>query len=265
MKLYISADMEGTAGITHWDETNAGHPQYEYFRDQMTREVAAACEGAMSAGAEDILIKDAHDSARNIKPSGLPEKARIFRGWDDTPCSMMAGIDESFDGVVFTGYHSAAGTNTNPLAHTMNTGIQYVKINGGLMSELMINALTASYFKVPVYCVTGDKGLCDWVRSFNPNIAVVPVSEGYGSGSISIHPDLAVKMIRRTVEDALKQSKEDCMFPMPPYYSMEICYKDHRRAAHAANYPGCMRTDSACVAFETDDYMDVLKMLYWVL
>ena len=81
MKLYLSADIEGTAGITLWDETEYGHPRYAYFSDQMTREVRAACEGAANAGFDDILVKDAHDSACNLQPRMLPEDVRLFRGW----------------------------------------------------------------------------------------------------------------------------------------------------------------------------------------
>ena len=91
-KVYLSADIEGTCGIVCWDETEYGNPRYEYFSRQMSREVAAACEGALAAGAEDILVRDAHDSARNIRPEMLPLQARIFRNWERHPFSMMSGI-----------------------------------------------------------------------------------------------------------------------------------------------------------------------------
>ena len=126
-KLFISADLEGTTGITHWGETEIGGYLYDRFTAQMTREVAAACEGAIGQGLEDILVKDAHDSGRNIDPAKLPEQARIFRAWSRHPYSMMFGLDESFDGVVFTGYHNAAGTNSNPLSHTMNRQNNFVR------------------------------------------------------------------------------------------------------------------------------------------
>ena len=77
MKLFLSADIEGTTGITRWEETENGHSRYPYFANQMTREVAAACEGAMRAGVTDILIKDAHDSACNLIPNLLPEETRL--------------------------------------------------------------------------------------------------------------------------------------------------------------------------------------------
>ncbi len=264
-KLFISSDFEGTAGVAHWDETEKGKDLYEHFARQMSREVAAACEGAIEAGYKDILVKDAHDSARNIDPSMLPIQARIFRGWGKHPYSMMAGIDESYSGVVFTGYHSAAGTNTNPLSHTMNTQNNYVKINGQLCSELMMNCLTAAMVGVPVLCVCGDKALCQWIQSVNPNIETVPVSEGFGNGSISIHPDLAVQRIRETVKRAAQKEAAGCLFPLPEHFEVEINFVKHFKATNASWYPGCRQIDPKTVVFETDDYMEVLKLLHWVL
>ena len=264
-RLFISADIEGTCGIAHWDETEYGKKDYDYFRRQMTREVAAACEGALAAGAVDILIKDAHGDGRNIIPQELPEQARFFRSSARHPLIMMAGLTESFDGIVFTGYHSAAGTATNPLGHTMNGRNNHIKINGGFASELMLNALSAAMLGVPVYCVTGDKGLCDWIQSVNPNIAVVAVSEGHGNGSISIHPGVAVRRIRETVERAVRQPKEACMFPLPEHFDVEINFKQHADATNASWYPGCTQVDAKTVRFEARNYWDVLLFVYWVL
>lgn len=266
MKLFISADIEGTTGIAHWNETEKNHPDWKYFSDQMTKEVKAACEGAMAAGCEDILIKDAHDSARNIDPRQLPECVRLLRGWTGAPASMVAGLDASFDGVVFTGYHSAASWNTNPLSHTMNTQNCFVTINGEKASELMINSLTAAYYGVPVLCVTGDKGLCDWMKKVNPNVETVPVNEGWGNGVISIHPDLAIRRIREAVQRAVKKAdKKACMFPLPEHFVVEICYKLHQKAHSSSYYPGVTQVDERTVRFECDDYMDVLKYFKFIL
>ena len=265
MKLLISSDMEGTCGITSWCETDKGQDLYEHFRLQMSKECGAACEGAVAGGATDILVKDAHDSARHIDPNYLPEQARILRGWARHPFSMMAGLDESFDGVMFTGYHSAAEMDTNPLSHTMNTQNNYVKINGELCPELMLNSLTASYVGVPVYMLTGDKGLCDWMKAHCPGTTVVPVSEGIGSASISLHPQVAIKRIREAAQESLKADPAACMFPMPKHFKVEISFKDHFKAAGAKWYPGCKQTGARTVKFEAKDYMDVLKFIYWVL
>ncbi|MBR3106729.1 MAG: M55 family metallopeptidase [Clostridia bacterium] len=265
MKLFISADIEGTTGITLWDETENGHSRYSYFAEQMTKEVKAACEGAMAAGADDILIKDAHDSACNLIPSMLPEEIRIFRGWGSDAFSMMSGLEPGYDGVFFTGYHSAAGMDTNPLSHTMNLGNNSVRINGVIAPELMINSLTAAYMGVPVRLVTGDKGLCDWIRSVNPNIETVAVSEGRGGGSISIHPNKALRLIREAAERAMRKDAKDCMFPLPDHFLVEISFKKHQAARGGAAYPGVKQTGPYSVSYEADDYMDVLKMLDFVL
>ena len=203
MKLFLSADMEGTAGVTLWEETETGKRLYDHFARQMSSEVAAACEGAIAGGATEIVVKDAHDSACNIYPDMLPEQASILRSWARHPYSMMAGLDASFDGVMFTGYHSAASMPTNPLSHTMNGKNVYVKINDIICPELFINALTAAYEGKPIYLLTGDKGLCEWLHKMNANIPTVAVSEGMGGASLSINPHLAVKRIREAAEKAL--------------------------------------------------------------
>ncbi len=264
-KIFLSADIEGTCGIAHWDETGKNKPDYTPFADQMTREVAAACEGVLAGGADEILVKDAHDSARNIHPEALPEKARLFRGWARNPYIMMAGLDETFDGVLFTGYHSGAAMNGNPLSHTMNTQNNHVKINGILAPELMLNSLTAAMLKVPVLMVTGDKMLCEWVKTMNPNILTVPVNEGLGNGSVSIHPALAVRRIRETAEKAMALDPKMCQFPLPDHFTVEINYKEHYLAYRNSFYPGCVQVDSRTVRYEADAYMDVLKFLLFCL
>ncbi len=265
MKLFLSADMEGTAGVTLWEETETGKRLYDHFARQMSSEVAAACEGAIAGGATEIVVKDAHDSACNIYPDMLPEQASILRSWARHPYSMMAGLDASFDGVMFTGYHSAASMPTNPLSHTMNGRNVYVKINDIICPELFINALTAAYEGKPIYLLTGDKGLCEWLRKMNANIPTVAVSEGMGGASLSINPHLAVKRIREAAEKALSIDPKKLMFPMPDHFRVEIAFRNHTFATNGSHYPGCVQLDSTRVAFESNDYMDVLKFFYWVL
>ncbi|HPF87321.1 MAG TPA: M55 family metallopeptidase [Candidatus Limiplasma sp.] len=264
MKVYLSADIEGTAGIVDWSETTADHPQYAYFQQQMTKEVAAACRGALDAGAAEILVKDAHGGARNIIPTMLPEQAKLFRGWNCSPEMMMAGIDESFDGVIFTGYHAAAGTSSNPLAHTMSLKIQSITCNGRLMSEFDINALIAAHYGVPVYFLSGDAGLCRAAREVT-NIHTVATNEGRDSGAITMHPNAAVEQIRESVSHALTQPKQEYLYPVAPYYQIEVCYKEHIPAAKAANYPGVIRKDAKTVCLEAVDFMEIIRAFFFIL
>lgn len=264
-KLFISADIEGTTGITHWDETEKGKGDYPYFADQMTREVNAACEGAKEGGFDFVTVKDAHDSARNLNPRGLPEYTEVIRGWCSHPYCMMYGIDKTYAGAVFTGYHSAAQMNTNPLSHTMNLGQNSVFINGALASELMINCLTAAYESVPVLAVTGDKGLCDWIQAVNPNILTVPVNEGHGGGVTAMHPDKAVRLIKETVARACRGDASRCMFPLPGHFDVEISYKEHRRATEMSFYPGAGQKDERTITYSADDWFDVLRFFQFVM
>ena len=267
-KFFLSADIEGTAGIAHWNETDKAKGAgdgYPHFAAQMTREVAAACEAAIRMGAEDILVKDAHDSARNIDPSKLPELVRIHRGWAQDLLVMMSGLDETFDGVIFTGYHSPAYTNANPLAHTMTTILHKITLNGELLSELHINCLIASMLGVPVLCATGDEGLMHWLNEKNPNIETVPVSSGRSNASISIHPNLAVRRIGEAVERACAKDPRTLMFPMPDHYKIEICYKQHHIAKEMSLFPGAYPIDAHTIGFSSDDYQEVLRLMLFVI
>ena len=145
MKVYISVDIEGVTGVTAWDETELNHPDHKAAALQMTREAVAACEGAIAAGADEIIVKDAHDTARNMDIHAFPEQVKLCRGWTNTPESMVAGIDETFDAAIFIGYHSGAGFDGNPLSHTMNQQNNYVKINGRQAAEFEMNAYGAAY------------------------------------------------------------------------------------------------------------------------
>lgn len=265
MKLFISADIEGTCGICSWDETEYGRNGYEYYRRQMSKEVSAACVGARIAGADEIVIKDAHDSARNILPDLLPENVRLFRGWARHPYCMMFGLDSSFDGVFMTGYHSAAGMDTNPLAHTMCLKDNYVKLNGELCPEALINSLTAAYLGVPVLLLTGDKGLCDWMNKANPETETVSVNEGTGAGTMSLHPADAERKIRAAAERAMKKDREKCIFALPKHFSMEIDYVKHADAYRNSFYPGARLVNEKAISFEADDWMDVLRFIHFVL
>jgi D-amino peptidase len=264
MKIYISADIEGITGTTHWDETEKKHPDYAEFRDQMTAEVAAACEGAVAAGAAEIWVKDAHDSARNILAARLPQEARLMRGWSGHPYLMVDGLDSSFQALAMVGYHSRAGSGDNPLAHTMSGSDSYVKINGRFASEFMINAYTAALVHVPVVFVAGDAGLIEDACDLIPGLTGVAVKQGVGDATINIHPTLAVERIRTGMQTALEGNLARCQVKLPDQFSVEIRYKEHARAYRASFFPGAHPLDTHSIQFESRDYFEVLKMFSFV-
>lgn len=266
MKLFISADIEGTAGITSWDETEYGHPRYAYFAEQMTKEVSAVCAAADRLG-YDILVKDAHDSARNILPDRLHPSATLLRGWARDINCMMSGIDsDRFDAVAFTGYHSAAMSEGNSLSHTMTTAAHSVRINGKYASEFTINAYTAAMYGVPVVFLSGDEALCRSAKELIPGITTVASKRGVGAACMSQHPDVVCSAINREAEAALSGDyKKTCRLALPEHFSVEITYRDVNDATRYACYPGVERLDGKTLLFETDSYKEVLRMIHFIL
>lgn len=264
MKIFISADIEGVAGCTTWDETEMDKSAYPAFAKQMTLEVAAACNGANDAGAEEIVIKDAHNSGRNLDHSMLPRNTKLVRSWAGGLYSMVQELDSSYSALLYIGYHSAAGTDTNPLAHTMNTYLDKVLINGKLASEFLIHSYIAAYHNVPVAFLSGDKGLCEEVKGLNQNIRTVAVKEGRGNSTINIHPELAVDMIRVGVREILSGDLTVCKIDLPEEFEVSIRYKNHKDAYSKSYYPGVEKLDENTIIFRTRDYIEVLRLFNYV-
>jgi D-amino peptidase len=259
MKIFITADIEGITGAAHWDETDKKNADYGEFREQMTAEVAAACEGALNAGATEIWVKDAHWTGRNILPSKLPRQVRLVREWSGHPYSMMQELDETFYAALAIGYHSRAGSDASPLAHTMTGNITYIKINQQYAAEFMISALTAGLVGVPVVFVSGDAGICQEAQALVPNLRSVAVMQGVGRSTTSIHPHLAVEQIRAGVETALKGDVAKCRIQMPDHFSVEVRYRNHASAYHTSFFPGVTLKEPHTVQFEADNYFEVLR------
>ncbi len=160
MKILIATDMEGITGVTTWDQVTPGHEEYARFRKLMTQDVNAAIRGAVEAGADDILVADGHWNGSNILIEELDPRARLNTG-SPSPFSMMQGIDESVDGVMFVGYHARNGSPNAILDHTWSSRtVANVWINDMLTGEYGLNGAVAGHFGVPVIMVTGDQTAC---------------------------------------------------------------------------------------------------------
>lgn len=263
MKVFISADIEGVTGVTHWDETDIEKAVSSGACEQMTAEVVAACEGALETGASEILIKDAHGSGRNIIASKLPREARLIRDWAPHPFMMMQELDKTFQAAAMIGYHSRAGMNTSPLAHTMTGAFVRVTVNGRDASEFLLNTYTASMLKVPVAFVSGDKGLCDEVTGLNSSIGTVAVKQGIGNSTVNIHPELAIAQIKAGMAKALKSDLSKCQVALPGHFSIDIQFKNHSKAYTYAFYPGAKLKDPLTVCYEHNDYYEILRFLFF--
>ncbi|MGD8727638.1 MAG: M55 family metallopeptidase, partial [Gemmatimonadales bacterium] len=203
LKVFISVDMEGITGVVNWEEVSRDGKDYDLFRRIMTDETNAAVEGALAAGAAEITVRDSHGSARNILPDRLHPAARLIRDWSGGPKGMMEGIDESYDAVIFIGYHAKAGTPNAMLEHTSSGSVTDFSINGMSLPEGGYNALIAGSYGVPVVFAAGDKAVCDQLRTFLSDLETVAVKEGIGAAANSLHPDRAHELIRAGVARAL--------------------------------------------------------------
>ncbi|MCD5410789.1 MAG: M55 family metallopeptidase [Clostridiales bacterium] len=265
MKIYVSADIEGVAGIAHWNECDKTKADYKKFAQQMTLEVKAACEGANEAGASEIWVNDAHDTGRNIDHSLLPKNTRIIRGWSGHPYSMMQEIDNSFDASILIGYHSYSSSAGNLLAHTMSGQFQSIKINEMLLSEFLISTYTSNLEQVPVVFLSGDAAICKFGREFSNNIATVATFKGVGESIIGEHPTKIAEEIKEKVMVALKSDMSKCSFKMPNSFIVEIDFKKPSKAYRNSFYTGMKQVSDTRLVFEAKEYFEVLRMLVFVL
>lgn len=265
MKVYISVDIEGITGVTNWSETILGNSDHKWAAEQMTNETIAACEAAIEMGATEIVVKDAHDSGRNIDISRLPKEVSVIRGWTYSPESMMAGIDETFDAAIFIGYHSGAGYNGNPLSHTMNNekGV-YIKMNGKLASEFTMNAYIAAYYDVPVVFMSGDRMLCEKSKDLIPNIETVSVKQGIGDATFNMNTQHACECIKDGVKEGLKNIQE-CKIESPKEFDLEIRFREHKDANKAKYYPGVTTIDDYSVKYIAKDIQDMMTVRMFIL
>jgi D-amino peptidase len=260
LKVFISVDMEGVSAVVAWDDVTVGGNDYALFRRLMTAEANAAILGALDAGATEILVRDAHDTGRNILPDQLRPEARLLRDWSYGPLSMMEGLDRSFDAVIFIGYHARASTPDAVLKHTMTTKLLDVVVNGRKMPEAGTNGLIAGMFDVPVVLISGDKAIAAQARELFGEIETVVVKEGIGTAETGIHPEKAQALIRQKTAEALRQLGKYKPLKFTPPYTLEVAFADESGAQKASWIPGATRKDEHTVSFSAGTVMDLIKL-----
>ncbi len=256
MNVYISADMEGTAGVCAWDQCDPSNAhEYPVFRRYMSREVRAAIEGAREGGARQILVNDSHWSMHNLLLEELPDDddLRVISG-APKPWSMAQGLDAGAHGVFFTGYHAKAG-DLGTLSHTFSEAIYAVTINGTACSEALLNAALAGSYGVPVVLVTGDRTIVDECARTMPWIVGVAVKDAIGYSAVdSMTPKEACQAIRAGARDAVAGIERARPFTFDPPFRMTIETASVEQAAFIELMPGFDRTGGRAVAFEAAEY-----------
>jgi D-amino peptidase len=263
-KVFISVDMEGISGVVHGDQVSSGTPDYAIARKWMAQDVNAAVEGALAAGATEIVVNDSHGSMRNIDPDDLHPQAILISG-SPKPLSMMQGIDLSFAACLLIGYHAKAGTENAILDHTISSSVvRSVKVNGIEMPELGLNAAIAGYYGVPVVLVSGDTAVCRQAAEILGNdVRTIAVKEAYGRLAAKLVPMAEARgMIKAGVKNALAKLGRTKPFKLAAPYNFELAYHDSAQADKGEMLlPSVKRMDARTLAFTADDYIDGFRML----
>ena len=250
LKVYISADMEGVAGVVGRDQLGPKGFEYSEFRKFMTAEVNAAIEAARDAGATEIVVSDSHGNGLNLLLDVLPQDIELVRSWP-RPLGMMEGIDDSFGAAIFIGYHASAGNTGGIAAHTMSgADFSSVKINDIELTEGGINALIAGYFGVPVVMISGDDAAVREVTDMLGPIegAVVKWHYSHTSGR-TLMPKAAQALIKEKAQAGLNRRQELKPFHIEGPLTLDLTFKSDDAAEMIAYLPNVELIDSYTVRF----------------
>jgi len=266
LKIYISADMEGLAGVVTDAQLGPGGFEYQRFREFMTAEVNAAIDAARAAGATEILVSDSHGNGQNLLIDKMPNDVMIVRSWP-RELSMMDGIDETFDGVIFIGYHASTANTRGVRAHTMSSAnVTDIRLNGKSMSEGSINAAIAGQFGVPVIMISGDDVAVAETQVIVGDMegAVVKWARGFHSAK-TLTPEAAQEVIRTRTSSAVSRIDEFEPYVLDTPIEVELSLKHYQPVELLAYLPNVERINSHTIRFGAADMTEVIRFLTFVL
>jgi D-amino peptidase len=265
LKVHISVDMEGVAGVVTGDQLSPQGFEYGRFRDFMTREALAAVTAAREAGATDIVVADSHGNGENLLIEQFPPEVTIVRSWP-RKLSMMAGIDESFDAAIFIGYHASTTNPTGVRAHTNSSAtLTRVALNGVDMTEGAWNAAIAGHFNVPVVMVSGDDAAVAEVRKVIGPIEVAEVKKSLGFHSAqTMTPQAALTVIADRVKKGLARRAELKPYKPAGPVTVDVSFKHYLPAEVLAYLPMFERSASHSIRFRAKDILEATAVMEFI-
>lgn len=265
LKVYISADMEGVAGVVTGDHLGPGGFEYQKAREWLTAEVNAAIQGARAAGATEILVSDSHGNGENILLDRLPEDVRLVRSWP-RPLMMMEGIDASYDAVLFIGYHASTTNPRGVRAHTMSSGnFTAVKLNGVPVPEAAINAAIAGHFDVPVVMISGDDAIAQEANALLGDMETAVLKQALGFHSaVTVTPEVAYRLIEEKARTGLERLSDFRPYRLETPIRVEVSFKNYLPAEILDYLSIVERVDSHTIAFTGEDMVEVSRFLAFI-
>ena len=264
-KIFISADMEGIVGVVTGEQLGPTGFEYARFREFMTQEVNAAIEGALAGGATQIVVADSHGNGQNLLIEKLNQDVLLVRSWP-RPLGMMQGIDETFAGAMFIGYHTGTTNLEGVRAHTLSSArLADVRLKGVSVSEAGINAAIAGHFNVPVIMVSGDDAVVKETQSLLGNIegAVVKWASGFHSAK-TMTPQMSYALIRAKAQQAVRRISEFKPYKLNGPIELDVRFKNYRPSEVLSYLSIVQRTDAHSIRFVGKDIIEVSKFLQFM-
>jgi D-amino peptidase len=262
MKVFISTDFEGVAGIVDWDQILATGRDYEMGRRLLIDETNAVIDGAAAAGASEFVVNDSHSFMRNIPPAELHGRASYIAG-KHKPLYMMEGLDSSCDAIFFVGYHGSIGASQAILSHSYNPrAVWEVKINGRVVGETALNALVAAHYGVPIVLVTGDQVTAREAREVLPAVECVVVKESITRyAAANLHPQVACERLREGAMRAIQglAGHRPPAFEQPVRVEVTFLTADMAESAAWLRGVEALAGQTRTVAFEGTDTLALFR------
>ena len=265
LKVYISVDMEGIAGIVTADQLGPTGFEYQRAREFMTGEALAAIAGARDAGATQIVVSDSHGNGENLLIDKFPPDVTIIRSWP-RPLMMMQGIDSTFDAAVFIGYHASTTNPAGVRAHTISSAhLAAVELNGVAMPESGINAAIAGYFGVPIVAISGDNAAVAEAQALIGQMEGAVVKQAISfHAAATMTPDAAQTLVRQRVKAGIQRRSSLRPYVVRSPVRLDVTFKNYTPAEMLTYLPMVQRTTSHGIRFEGRDILQVSRFLEFI-
>lgn len=260
LKVYISVDMEGISGVNGDDQTSAAGAEYGRARKLMVEDANAAIRGAFDGGATEVLVNDSHGSQRNLLPEDLDQRARLI-SHSFKRYGMMEGLDETFDAVIFVGYHAKAESPRGLFAHTGSGVLRDLQVNGKSVGEGGMNAILAAWYGVPVVMVTGDDVAVEQQKETAPGVRGVVVKRAINSRAVELRPVADTRRdIQATAKEAVAAAKKPARERLAAY-TVRMEFRDPTIPEVATAFREVRSVSPYVVEFTRDAMPDAYRLI----
>ncbi|MFC7063844.1 M55 family metallopeptidase [Halobacillus seohaensis] len=261
MKLYLSVDMEGITGLPDATFVDSSKHNYERGRKIMTEETNYVIQSAFDNKASEVVVNDSHSKMNNLLVEHIHPEAQLITG-DVKPYSMVQGLDDSFEGAIFLGYHSRAD-QPGVMSHSMTFGVRNFYIDDVAVGELGLNAYVAGYYDVPLIMVAGDDRVAKEAEQLIPNVMTATVKESISRSAVkTLTPRKAGELLRTRTDEAIHNIKNVKPLTPPASPTLRIEFANYGQAEWANLMPGTeIEPNSTTVSFKSKDILEAYQAM----